>query len=569
MTQKTRLRALHVGRFTLALWLTLALSFERVSAQEAELRDALRSLLGADEAERDKASIALARSGDPRVAAFLDALQEGSVYLWDGAVVIRGPAAEENGEETPPPLLDSLTREVLQRAGAAAVVPSSELKEPELSRRARLNVVRDLKLLLDLGAPELEKRIAVLQKFGDLRQAKYIPALEAALRTETNAKARYVARESMALIRLGAGIDSGSADELTAAATELGELRSLRGESLLVETLAAIAKAPNSAALESLRRACDEACAASQRYHKYVRGFEYLFSGLSLGSILVLMALGLSITFGLMGVINMAHGELMMIGAYATYEVQQVFVKHLSAGAFDWYFLAALPASFLAAAAVGFLIELLVIRHLYGRPLETLLATWGVGLILIQAVRVRYGDNIAVNSPTWLRGGIEVFHDSTLPYNRCYIIVLTIVAVALLYTLMRFTRLGLLVRAATQNRETASSLGVNTRRVDGYTFALGAGIAGVAGYALTLIGGVTPDMGQNYVVDSFLVVVTGGVGELAGVICSGLGLGVLNKLLEPYAGAVFGKVLILVIVVAFIQWRPAGIFAPKGRLADG
>jgi len=562
MTRRYRLAALT------ALLLALAARLEPAPASDEELRSALRSLLSADEAEREKASSVLAGSGDPRIASFLDALEAGSVYTWEGNVVIRGPASEDGGDEKPPPVLDPLTREPLQRAGAAAVVPSPELKEPELPRRVRLNLIRDLKLLVELSAPEAEKRIAVLQKCGDLRQAKHLPALEAALKAETNAKARYVARESLCLIRLGAGITTGSAGDLALAARELGELRSLRGESLLDEVLSEIAKAPDPAPLEPLRQACAEARAAIQSYHKYVRGFEYLFSGLSLGSILVLMALGLSIIFGLMGVINMAHGELMMIGAYATYEVQQLFVSRLPAAAFDWYYIAALPASFLTAGLVGYLIELLVIRHLYGRPLETLLATWGVGLILIQAVRVRYGDNIAVNSPTWLRGGFEVFHDSTVPYNRCYIILLTLLCVALLYILMNYTRLGLLVRAATQNRETASSLGVNTRRVDGYTFALGAGIAGVAGYALTLIGGVTPDMGQNYVVDSFLVVVTGGVGELAGVICSGLGLGVLNKFLEPYAGAVFGKVLILVLVVFFIQWRPAGLFAPRGRLAD-
>jgi urea transport system permease protein len=563
MTRRYRLATL------IALSLALTAPLESAPPTDEELRGALRLLLSADEAERENAAVVLAGSGDPRIAALLDALEAGSVYTWEGNVVIRGPVPDDGGEEKPLPVLDPLTRAPLQRGGGAAVVPLAELKEPELSRRARLNLIRDLKLLLELSAPDAETRIVALQKYGDLRQAKHLPALEATLKTETSAKARYVARESMCLIRLGAGIGGGSHEELAQAARELGEMRSQRGEALLDEVLSEIGKAPDPASLEPLRQACMEARAAIESYHKYVRGFEYLFSGLSLGSILVLMALGLSIIFGLMGVINMAHGELMMIGAYATFEMQQLFVSRLPASAFDWYFIAALPASFLAAALVGFLIEFLVIRHLYGRPLETLLATWGIGLILIQSVRIRYGDNIAVNSPTWLRGGFEVFHDSTLPYNRCYILLLTLLSVALLYAVMNHTRLGLLVRAATQNRETASSLGVNTRRVDGYTFALGAGIAGVAGYALTLIGGVTPDMGQNYVVDSFLVVVTGGVGELAGVICSGLGLGVLNKILEPYAGAVFGKVLILVIVVFFIQLRPAGLFAPKGRLADG
>jgi len=280
------------------------------------------------------------------------------------------------------------------------------------------------------------------------------------------------------------------------------------------------------------------------------------------------MALGLSITFGLMGVINMAHGELMMIGAYATFLMQQAFVKYLPASMFNWYFVAALPAAFLAAAVCGFLIEFLVVRHLYARPLETLLATWGVSLILIQGVKSIFGYNIQVNSPTWLHGSAEIMQDMMLPYSRLFIFLLTAFCVLLIYGLMNFTKLGLRVRATMQNREMARSLGVNTRRVDGYTFALGSGIAGVAGYALTLIGGVTPDMGQNYIVESFLVVVTGGVGELAGAIYAGMGLGVLNQFLEPSVGAVWGQVLILVGVILFIQRRPAGLFPPKGRLAD-
>ncbi len=287
-----------------------------------------------------------------------------------------------------------------------------------------------------------------------------------------------------------------------------------------------------------------------------------------MGSILVLMALGLSITFGVMGVINMAHGELMMIGAFATYTMQLTFVRFLPKAMFNWYFVAALPASFLAAAICGYLIEKLVVRFLYGRPLDTLLATSGVSLILIQAVRLVFGNNIGVNSPTWFVGGFEVIQDLVLPYNRCFIIVLGVFCVGLIYFLMNYTSMGLRVRATMQNREMAGALGVNTRRVDGYTFALGAGVAGIAGYALTLIGGVTPDMGQNYIVDSFLVVVTGGVGELWGAIYAGLGMGMLDKWFEPFTGAVWGRVLLLILVILFIQRRPQGLFPPKGRLAD-
>lgn len=316
------------------------------------------------------------------------------------------------------------------------------------------------------------------------------------------------------------------------------------------------------------RQAYETSLAQIDRYQRLVRGLGYVRDGISQGSILILMALGLAITFGVMGVINMAHGELMMIGAFATFVMQKVFVGYLPESMFNWYFVAALPVAFLTAAIAGYLIELLVVRFLYGRPLDTLLATWGVSIVLIQGVRAIFGNNIGVNAPTWFRGGFEVMQDLVLPYNRCFIVVLCALCVALIYGLLNYTKLGLRIRATVQNREMAAALGVSTRRIDGYTFALGAGIAGIAGYALTLIGGVTPDMGQNYIVESFLVVVTGGVGELAGTIYAGLGLGGLDKLLEPFTGAVWGQVLVLVAVILFIQRRPSGLFPPKGRLAD-
>ena len=294
-----------------------------------------------------------------------------------------------------------------------------------------------------------------------------------------------------------------------------------------------------------------------------------LFTGISLGSILLLVALGLAITYGLMGVINMAHGELMMIGAYATYVVQNLFKAYLPAGAFDWYVLAAIPASFLVAAGVGAALERSVIRWLYGRPLETLLATWGISLMLQQAVRSSFGaQNVAVENPGWLSGGVQVLPNLTLPFNRLAILVfaaLVLVGVALLISR---TRLGLFVRGVTQNRRMAACVGVNTARVDTYAFALGAGIAGLAGCALSQVGNVGPDLGQGYIVDSFMVVVLGGVGQLAGTVYAGLGLGVLNKLLEGWSGAVLAKIMVLVLIVVFIQKRPQGIFALKGRGAD-
>ena len=293
-----------------------------------------------------------------------------------------------------------------------------------------------------------------------------------------------------------------------------------------------------------------------------------VFTGVSLGSILLLVALGLAITYGLMGVINMAHGELMMIGAYATYVVQNFFRAYLP-GAFDAYIVAAIPASFLAAALVGALMERSVIRWLYGRPLETLLATWGISLILMQSVRTLFGaQNVGVENPSWLSGGVQVLSNLTLPYNRLAILAFAALVLVGMALLIGKTRLGLFVRGVTQNRRMAACVGVNTARVDTYAFALGAGIAGLAGCALSQVGNVGPDLGQGYIVDAFMVVVLGGVGQLAGTVYAALGLGVLNKLLEGWAGAVLAKIMVLVFIVVFIQKRPQGLFAMKGRSAE-
>lgn len=292
------------------------------------------------------------------------------------------------------------------------------------------------------------------------------------------------------------------------------------------------------------------------------------FSGLSLGSILLLAALGLAITFGLLGVINMAHGEMLMLGAYTTYVVQLSF-QRLAPEYLTLYPLAALPIAFLVTACIGMALERTVIRHLYGRPLETLLATWGISLILIQLVRVTFGaQNVEVANPAWLSGGVQVLPNLVLPYNRIVIIGFALFVVVLTWLLLNKTRLGLNVRAVTQNRNMAACCGVPTGRVDMLAFGLGSGIAGLGGVALSQIGNVGPDLGQSYIIDSFLVVVLGGVGQLAGSVLAAFGLGVVNKFLEPQIGAVLGKILILALIILFIQKRPQGLFALKGRVID-
>jgi urea transport system permease protein len=293
-----------------------------------------------------------------------------------------------------------------------------------------------------------------------------------------------------------------------------------------------------------------------------------LFYGISLGSVLLLAALGLAITFGLMGIINMAHGELLMIGAYTTYVCQTLFRMYFP-GAVDLYLLAALPAAFLAAGAVGIALERTVIRWLYGRPLETLLCTWGISLMLMQSVRSIFGaQNVEVANPSWMSGGITIMGSLVLSYNRIAIIVFAMLVVAAVWAILNKTRLGLFVRAVTQNRRMADCVGVSTGKIDMMTFGLGSGIAGLGGVALSQLGNVGPDLGQNYIVDSFMVVVLGGVGPLAGTVIAALGLGGINKFLEPVAGAVLAKIAILVFIIIFIQKRPQGLFALKGRSVE-
>lgn len=294
----------------------------------------------------------------------------------------------------------------------------------------------------------------------------------------------------------------------------------------------------------------------------------HVFSGLSTASILLLAALGLAITYGLLGVINMAHGELIMIGAYTTYVVQSLFKTHLGQYV-DWYLLVAIPAAFLVSALIGMLIERTVIRPLYGRQLETLLATFGVSLILMQLVRMVFGaQNVEVSNIAWLSGGISLTPSLMLPYNRIAIIIFTVAVLLLLVYLLNKTRFGLFVRAVTQNRQMARAVGIRSARIDMLAFGLGSGLAGLAGCALAQVGNVGPDLGQNYIIDAFLVVVVGGVGQVWGAVLAALGLGISGTVLEIGLGAVLAKIILLVLVILFIQKRPQGLFAIKGRFVE-
>ncbi len=345
------------------------------------------------------------------------------------------------------------------------------------------------------------------------------------------------------------------------AAQELGQAKLAIVRPLLLAREQAEGDAAVKAALHASLASVDRSLAIN-------RSLAELFTGLSLGSILLLAALGLAITYGLMGVINMAHGELIMIGAYATWLVQRGFQLYLPAW-FDAYLWLAMPLAFMASAVIGALMERLVIRHLYGRPLETLLATWGISLVLMQAVRSLFGaQNVGVENPSWMSGSLSLMGSLNLPWNRVLIVVFAALVLLGVSLLIARTRLGLFVRGVTQNRPMASCMGVNTARIDTYAFSLGAGVAGLAGCALSQIGNVGPDLGQNYIVDSFMVVVLGGVGQLAGTVYAAVGLGVLNKFIEGWAGAVLAKIAVLIFIIVFIQKRPQGIFAMRGRSAE-
>lgn len=318
----------------------------------------------------------------------------------------------------------------------------------------------------------------------------------------------------------------------------------------------------------SVRKAAKSRLNSIDSFLFFINIISTLFRGISLGSILLLTSLGLAVTFGLMKVINMAHGEMLMIGAYATYMVQ-VFFQTYFPDWFGWYIIVAIPFAFLLTGLIGMVLERSIIRFLYGRPLETLLATWGISLLLIQTVRLIFGaQNVEVANPAWLSGGIELTRGWVLPYNRLAVIAFVILVVFLAWRLFQHSRYGLNVNAVVQNRSMASCLGVASSKIDMLTFGLGSSIAGLGGVALSQIGNVGPEMGQGYIVDSFMVVVLGGVGKISGTVISSLGLGIINKFLEPAIGAVFGKILILIFIILFIQKKPQGLFALKGRLAE-
>jgi urea transport system permease protein len=482
----------------------------------------------------------VAASGDDKAPAFFQALLDDAVKTsGDKVFVVKDGKA-----------VDAAT-------GAAVTLPENaeDVVNSNRMRREIEAALASMKLL----STDASQRAAAIKELREGVDESKLPLIEKAYAAETDAKLK----SDLGLLRAGVLISSTDKAKRLEAAKSLADSREPATKTLLLDRLK-----PDAETEADVRAQLQTSLSAIESRLAWGERLGVVFTGASLGSILLLVALGLAITYGLMGVINMAHGELMMIGAYATYVVQNLFKAHLP-GLFDYYVVAAIPVAFLASALVGAAMERSVIRFLYGRPLETLLATWGISLVLMQAVRSLFGaQNVQVENPSWLSGGVQALSNLTLPFNRIAIIVFAALVLAALAFLVAKTRLGLFVRGVTQNRPMAACMGVNTARVDTYAFALGSGIAGLAGCALSQVGNVGPDLGQGYIVDSFMVVVLGGVGQLAGTVYAALGLGILNKLLEGWTGAVLAKIMVLVFIVVFIQKRPQGLFAMKGRSAE-
>jgi urea transport system permease protein len=534
-------------------------------------------------------------NADESILPLLDAWRKDKLFLFEAAgkptlvVLLQGAKDAQGAQEA----VDITTaKPITPRLAAADLNAASH----SANLRRIMKAVLDL---TDLSSANPAKKLGAIAAIGQGQQIEKLPALEKRLAVETDPQVVKALREALALVRLK------SPDS----AVKLGALKELEALQSLASTdfVKAIIKDATAAKDETLLAAARSALQAVERHRTVVDFGGTMFRSLSLGSILIIVALGLAITFGLMGVINMAHGEMIAIGAYTTYVVQNVFANGLALSPFGFsislpglhttgwwresYFLFALPLSFLVAAGAGILLERGVIRFLYRRPLESLLATWGVSLLLQQLLRLTFGaNNVQVGSPAYLSGN-WIVGDILLGWNRVFVIGFATLIVIGVWLVLTRTSVGLLIRSVTQNRQMAACMGVRTERVNMLTFALGSGLAGLAGAFLSQIGNVGPSLGQSYVVDSFMVVVVGGVGDLVGTVISGLGIGAFDQFTQQYSpavagalanvpfvggalqnlaqdSAVFGKILVLCVIILFLQWRPSGLFAARSRSLD-
>ena len=552
----------------LRLVFVLAAALLAVDACAASQRDFLVQALTTNDIDAQiKLVQKLTDAPDPMVAQALAAWRQGGVFLRDSGGNTKAPflldaVTDSAGKARG---IDIATGEIIKdAAGNPLLFLATDLTAVDTTSKLRkaIKTVLDVLALSSLN-PNIRRDAA--SKLGLEQNRDYLSYFQAHLETEKLPAVRKALEEATAITQLA----SDQPDVRLAAVRTLDRLRSVTGLDLILKL-----EKDNGAGLKNadpgLLTALHLARKDIEEHISWGNFIGTCFRGLSLSAVLLIAALGLAITFGLMGIINMAHGEMIMIGAYSAYLAQNVFVKWFGQGTrgFDWYFIAALPFSFVAAGLVGLLLERGVIRFLYKRPLESLLATWGVSLVLQQLMRAIFGAaNVQVYSPSWLSGNVT-YEDVSFPFNRIFVIGFALGIVALTWLLLTKTSMGLQVRAVMQNRQMAACLGVHIERVNMATFAFGSGLAGMAGACLSQIGNIGPSLGQSHIVDCFMVVVLGGVGNLVGTVSAALGIGVTDQVLQPHLGAVLGKITVLSAIILFLQWRPAGLFAARSRSLD-
>ena len=525
----------------LTIWGALALSAQ--SASDTTFLSTLGELREADYSAKSAIVDRLSQGGHPSLRAVLTALMSGRLYFRNSDQQI---FLVKSADSDPLQLIDPLT---LKDAGSAPADSLTNIGTNNSLRRVLRTTVARFALSSAVAADRLQAVRDIMASPDDETTA----ILRERSGVETNASVKKEIATGLALAALTSPDSKTRLDAIATLSHSVSQ--DVRNQ------LASLIEAEKD---EKVKRAAITAVEAIDRSRGFYSGIETLFFGLSLGSVLVLIAIGLAITFGVVGVINMAHGELMMLGAYTTYVVQMAMPGHIGIS-----ILVAIPAAFVVAGLTGVLMERTIIRFLYGRPLETLLATFGVSLILQQSVRSIFSAlNRSVVTPEWMSGSLRVNDALAITYNRLYIVIFTLVVFAVSMLVLKRTRLGLEIRAVSQNRAMAKAMGIRTEWVDAMTFGLGSGIAGVAGVALSQLTNVGPNLGQSYIIDSFMVVVFGGVGNLWGALIGGASMGIVNKLLEPYAGAVLAKIFVLVALILFIQTRPRGLFPPAGRAAE-
>jgi urea transport system permease protein len=542
------MKALHLFQ-RIALFLVLLISLAlpaQAQIADADLSALIDALAPGNFKDREAAIGVLVASGDPRVVPVLETLAQGELYADEasGKVVFTSDPGGEGAISDP---VTGAELPALTEDGLDKVKVNNGL------RRVLRTAVGQMTLLSDNSNVRLSAAQSILR---DADPAQ-LELLDTAVTAETDANIKRVMEQARAVITLKT--PEASIEQKTAA---VPLVQAIGGRDALNTLSTALADAP-----EELKPAIQSAIDGLARDRAVWDVAQNVWFGISLGSVLLLAAIGLAITFGVMGVINMAHGEMVMLGAYTTFVVQEI-IRQNYPGLFDWSLAIALPLAFLFTGLVGVAIERGIIRFLYGRPLETLLATWGLSLIIQQAVQRVFTANIReVGNPSWMSGSFEL-GGLAITWNRFYIVIFSLMVFFCLLTLLKYTSIGLHMRAVMQNRRMASAMGIRTPLVDAMTFGLGSAIAGLAGVALSQIGNVSPNLGQGYIIDSFMVVVFGGVGNLWGTFVGALTLGIANKFIEPYAGAVLGKIIILVLIILFIQRRPRGLFALKGRSVE-